>query len=100
MLRFVGSDRFQLMPARRSWERVGRLSSLALIWGGMSVMVHVVGGSAEEAEEEEEKIFLISLSSSVSVLLVLLQAVIVVVEVVVEDEAEPEPEVEEEAPRW
>ena len=98
MVRFVRSDRFQLTPARRSWERVGRLSSLALIWGGMSVTVHVVGGSAEEAEEEE-KIFLISLSSSVSVLLVLLQAVIVVVEVVVEDEAEPEPEVEEEAPR-
>ena len=98
MLRFVGSDWFQLTPATRSWERVGRLSSLALIWGGMSVMVHVVGGSVEEAEEEE-KIFLISLSSSVSVLLVLLQAVIVVVEVVVEDDAEPEPEVEEEAPR-
>jgi hypothetical protein len=95
MLRFVGSDRFQLMPARRSWERVRRLSSLALIWGGMSVMVHVVG-----EEEEEEKIFLISSSSSVSVLLVLLQAVIVVVEVVVEEEAEPEPDVEEEAALW
>lgn len=91
MLRFVGSDRFPLMPARRSWERVSRLSSLALIWGGMSVM-----------EEEEEKIFLIWSSSSVSVLLVLLQAVIVVVEVVVvEEEAEPEPDVEElEATRW
>jgi heme/copper-type cytochrome/quinol oxidase subunit 2 len=97
MLRFVGSDRFPLMPARRSWERVRRLSSLALIWGGMSVMVHVVGASAEE---EEEKIFLISSTSSVSVLLVLLQAVIVVVEVVVEDEAEPEPEAEEEPARW